>query len=278
MNCTNPKALFESIVSKPEDLFEYIAYYFYLDGNKEHKEYATSESSQIRSYVDYASYGRCFTFKPTEDMIKSGIEYIEMRLLKDCWIYLHSNGMFETKIKFDIAKILAKSSNEMYMSLDFTTYNMLDIGGKKCETKPGYDQDTCTGSKLHMMSLEQFGCTSPFGSNKEKICKDHQNGSNVMELYWRTIKAKEELIKCSMPCLFEKVKATKTSEYGGNGLVGISSIEYIETKEAYYLYSMLSLIAEVGGYVGLFLGVSVNQVSALIGAALDRFDLLINKK
>ena len=39
--------------------------------------------------------------------------------------------------------------------------------------------------------------------------------------------------------------------------------------EEVFLYTGLSLIAEVGGYVGLFLGVSVNQISVLTEILLD---------
>ena len=38
----------------------------------------------------------------------------------------------------------------------------------------------------------------------------------------------------------------------------------IKVTKGYYAYSELSLIAEIGGYVGLFLGVSVNQITNLI--------------
>ena len=37
--------------------------------------------------------------------------------------------------------------------------------------------------------------------------------------------------------------------------------KYIKVTSTYWSYAELSLLAEVGGYVGLFLGVSVNQIS-----------------
>ena len=37
-----------------------------------------------------------------------------------------------------------------------------------------------------------------------------------------------------------------------------------------YLYSELSLIAEIGGYVGLFLGISFNQITIMIDFLLNR--------
>ena len=54
--------------------------------------------------------------------------------------------------------------------------------------------------------------------------------------------------------------------------------ENIKVIEAYHLYSALSMIAEVGGYVGLFLGISVNQVSALFNVLLDKFNLICNRR
>ena len=43
------------------------------------------------------------------------------------------------------------------------------------------------------------------------------------------------------------------------------------TSTEVFLYSGLSLIAEIGGYVGLFLGVSVNQISTLVDIMFEKF-------
>ena len=83
---------------------------------------------------------------------------------------------------------------------------------------------------------------------------------------------------CHSPCSFVSSKATKTYDYKGDKTLIISFKENIQVIEAYYLYSSLSMIAEVGGYVGLFLGISVNQVSGLVIAILDRFDWVCNRK
>ena len=48
--------------------------------------------------------------------------------------------------------------------------------------------------------------------------------------------------------------------------------EIIKVTNGYYLYSGLSLIAEIGGYVGQFLGVSVNQITDLMEALLSKLD------
>ena len=46
--------------------------------------------------------------------------------------------------------------------------------------------------------------------------------------------------------------------------------EVIKVYESYYIYSGLSMIAEIGGYVGLFLGISVNQETILMDFVLSK--------
>ena len=53
-------------------------------------------------------------------------------------------------------------------------------------------------------------------------------------------------------------------------LLKVKMNEHIKVTDEQYLYSGLSLIAEIGGYVGLFLGVSVNQI-------IDLVDFIITK-
>ena len=62
-------------------------------------------------------------------------------------------------------------------------------------------------------------------------------------------------------------------------LVKFHFSEIVKVTKSYYTYSPLSLIAEIGGYVGLFLGVSVNMVTNLLEflvAKLGRLEGLIN--
>ena len=158
---------------------------------------------------------------------------------------------------------------------------MLNSTGHPCISETGFDKDACTESKLGKKSIDKFGCTSPFGPNKDKICTDYENGKKVMKLYTKTMS--KNVDNCYSPCLFASTKATKMHEYSlarGNekGKVRIYVTENIEVKEAYKLYSILSMIAEVGGYVGLFLGVSVNQASQLITVLFDKHGWICNRK
>ena len=62
------------------------------------------------------------------------------------------------------------------------------------------------------------------------------------------------------------IKVSKTEEVSkteGNGLLRLTFNKKIQETVAYYSYDNLSFVAEIGGYVGLFLGASINQTADL---------------
>ena len=68
---------------------------------------------------------------------------------------------------------------------------------------------------------------------------------------------------CDYPCSYFIVSGKNSKEYDDSPDVAIVSLVFeklIKETKSYYTYSGLSLIAEIGGYVGLFLGISVNQL------------------
>ena len=48
--------------------------------------------------------------------------------------------------------------------------------------------------------------------------------------------------------------------------------KYIRVSSSYYSYTILELLAEVGGYFGLFLGVSIIQISGLMEILMAKLD------
>ena len=67
------------------------------------------------------------------------------------------------------------------------------------------------------------------------------------------------------PALLKEQPLPWSEQWTDIGAIPIDILfnEEILTSEEVFLYSTLSLIAEIGGYVGLFLGVSVYQISSL---------------
>ena len=148
-----------------------------------------------------------------------------------------------------------------------------------------YNKDFCVNKAIEKESLKQIGCTTPYAHDKNHICKNKDEGYAAWKLYYKNLpganifrtmawQSSNVTKECFNPCKiftfmtrsFEKYKKGKTSD----STVVIYFEENIKVTRDYYIYTKINLIAEIGGYVGLFLGVSVNQVTNLIDFIVAR--------
>ena len=91
--CTNPQTLFKSIVSfnKPEKIIKEVRFSYYDTKNKD-KFDTNNLTEKILSYVEEPFYGRCYTLKPTTEMLSKGIKEIIIKYLEDMTILFHTPG------------------------------------------------------------------------------------------------------------------------------------------------------------------------------------------
>ena len=130
-------------------------------------------------------------------------------------------------------------------------------------------------------SMEKFGCTTPWGPNKDHICKNETLGMKAHHLYkeyfiWQN--ATGFLKQCPKSCEIMKLQLGNVKESvqpfvngKASSSLHIKFHEIITITNDQYSYIWLNLIAEVGGYVGLFLGFSVFQITDLIDKILQKF-------
>ena len=123
--------------------------------------------------------------------------------------------------------------------------------------------------------MKELGCTSPFTQFKDKICQNQTIGLKAQELLWEYDKSENK--SCKFPCKTMVIRYSKEEERYSDlvdgkkvGIIHLKFEDTIKKIQGYYLYSVLSLIAEIGGYVGLFLGVSFYQITEI-------FDHILNK-
>ena len=121
--------------------------------------------------------------------------------------------------------------------------------------------------------MDKIGCTTPFGKIKDNICLNQTLGLKALEMLDDQTQKYKKI--CQMPCNYVTVKQFKVMEYGdgksGNVRLILNFSPNIKSTEEYYLYTPLSLIAEVGGYVGLFLGVSFHQIKDLFNFFISKY-------
>ena len=124
-------------------------------------------------------------------------------------------------------------------------------------------------------TMKKFGCTSPFGHIDYliNICKDNNTGKQAFEMFEELDEDALYIPECPYPCGFLKLSATTTQLRGDEKSITIRFGQYIKITEAYYSYTELELIAEFGGYVGLFLGISVFDINQVITRFMNIFQI-----
>ena len=143
-----------------------------------------------------------------------------------------------------------------------------------CTKDEFYDVDNCIEQDIEERSLAKYGCTTPFGPNKTHICTDQALGKGALEVYrnvWKTLKTKCSINPCRV--IYTRLmhgQDEPESTWMSRSRVIITLAENVKIMDEIPLYSLLSMVAEVGGYVGLFLGVSINQMSLVAGFLFEK--------
>ena len=120
-------------------------------------------------------------------------------------------------------------------------------------------------------SLQEIGCTVPFFKNKDHICNDTEKAEKALEFY-KLMVNKQDFKECLKPCHYLKAYLILSQhvdqdfrrvvlKFGDDG---------IQMTSAYEAYGELSLFADIGGYVGMFLGLSFSQLSDLSNYILSK--------
>ena len=155
------------------------------------------------------------------------------------------------------------------IDLSYEVFEFLDYNGESC-AKYNQPRDDCILKNAHESSMSEIGCTSPFGANKSIICADPEKAKMAkMKLENLTYQA-----ACPRSCKYLMTSFGTFSKYPMNittfSMLYLKFPKFIKVSTSNWAYTMLELIAEVGGYVGLFLGVSINQFANLLKKTFNR--------
>ena len=124
------------------------------------------------------------------------------------------------------------------------------------------------------MSMKKFGCTVPWMMNKSHICTVKDNAIKALNFFIDNKKNQKEI--CPKACISTNIylnpPVTGDNWYGDK----IASIMiYFKTSvkysEEYYLQDIYMLIAQIGGIVGMMLGISLVNIRYGINKVIDLF-------
>ena len=126
--------------------------------------------------------------------------------------------------------------------------------------------------------MNDVGCTTPFGPNKTNICRFEELGHRASKKF-HGVYSKYLTYHCFDPChtILPSIAITDRSNNSYRS-ARIKIPLKVKQMTSRFSYDFLSLIAEVGGYVGLFLGVSVTDINSFVEALVLKIILVCKRK
>ena len=143
-------------------------------------------------------------------------------------------------------------------------------GDEKSDFWSGYSLPSAYPEKSPIFfqeSKKKFNCTTPFGLEGDSICSspDRNVTSQVAGFYIHHQLNASYIRDCLYPCRFQKLRLLKefftVPKINGGFDLQLLFDSLIRVTTAKLSYTELELVAELGGYVGLFLGISVFHLS-----------------
>ena len=214
--------------------------------------------------------GDCFGLAIPSCLAEAGILEIVMEFYDKTDIFIHHTGQFlspNSRSRVDVDKgkfIKIAISHEVVQLLSGEQFS-------NCE--PDLNYDNCMYTNLYNLMMEKVGCTVPWLPRQDNICNDPIKSKEAFEVYQQNRRNQEYI--CPKSCLF-------TNMYFGPPVTGNNDpvrqqyawgVFYfrrdIKTTTEYELYSILSMAAEIGAYVGLLLGASLLNLGGMNSSLLE---------
>ena len=229
------------------------------------------QTEQI-ALIDRFAYGKCIMLRMTDAYISS----YKFEFKTKVKIYFHSFGSMKSsrpRVYFRI-----DPDERMTVALEYSINEFLDSSKEPCEKNIDYNTDDCIDKALYEKSIKEIGCTTPWGKNKTMICTEQSKADMAVDLYNTYFMGENH--SCPKACTISRIRGSvlyynKNSTARNNSVMYINLAEKVSDYKSYFTYTGLSLVAEIGGYVGLFLGISVNQFYKMIGAIKTRLRSLV---
>ena len=276
---TNPQQFYNDVIIPANEIIHSVLIYVekLIDGKNIVKLSAADvvcEGEQLFEPKPYYFNGDCYGFSMPTCFAESGPLEVVFEFYDKTDIFIHHYGQFlspNSRSRVDVDKgkfIKIAITHEVVQLLSGEEYsNCVD----SFDPDPSYDG--CIYSNLYSIMMDKVGCTVPWLPIKSDICKTPDKSKRAFELYQANRRNQEYI--CPKSCKF-------TNMYFGPPVTGKNDpvrAEYgwavfyfrrdIKTTTEYVLYTLLSLAAEIGGYVGLLLGASLVNIGQINGVLLD---------
>ena len=271
-DCSNPAKLYDYIVGHPSMLYEKIDIGNFIVENVTFLDLSETPEGEL-------AFGRCYMANIPKGVFNSQVTiYGQPDIELD--IRFHTPGnWYDDDYKF----IRLDPYRNDDVDVNNEIFEVLDYGEEECKNYDlDYKRDDCITNYIESEALTKIGCTTPFIGNSSNICTDQKKAKDALKLYLkiRDQSINNELTQCPKPCKFYMIdfgrsSTTQKNESSENieekrSQLTIKFRKYIKHSKVKYTYQGLEMFAEVGGYLGLLLGMSLNQLPSLISSMTEK--------
>ena len=248
--------------------------------HKDHQE------KQTEPKIIHDAFGtKCYTFSFPPGI---GVTRLEMYFRNKVYVLLHTPGLFFKEMKYiavDVNEIVTPGdpnsfpptsttyeyeSDDIAVDFNYEVVTELNSDEEPCDEKSDYGKDDCILNWIFDETIKTVGCTNDYFSNKSKICMDEEKEKEAKKLYTDMVLDNKKKM-CLNPCtnIISSSSIRSKQQTFSPGYLGIDFPLEVKVMKTYPAYEVLSLIAEIGGYVGLFLGFSVLDLKSIGEFALS---------
>ena len=160
------------------------------------------------------------------------------------------------------------------ISYELTIDTLEEESTLPCNSDMNFKLDDCLYEKMTKQLMKDFGCTIPYLPNLHNypICNPDENGLAASKQY-KEMKENGQRALCQKPCETTEVFSGMASfDHTEEDLAKMKI--YLKTntkvKKSVLDYSWLTMVAEIGGYTGLLLGISLVNVNSVLDKFFDR--------
>lgn len=178
--------------------------------------------------------------------------------------YIHASGQFLNLNGRMGSKIYPGDTIENQVSfVDVRMLQKEDFRGNLMCSRESYDG--CIYGVMTRLMMQSYGCTSPWVIDQKICTRGPQVHGAFMISYDRVT---NQFKDCLAPCDFFMITVgARNLEHRPNDTFSIQRYSFpqrVLLTQEHYLYPFLTLAAEIGGYVGLLLGISLMNGTSLI--------------
>ena len=167
--------------------------------------------------------------------------------------------------------VFLDSASELYVN------TLENLDGHTCNIEMNHNYDQTIYKKVAKENEAQFNCTVPFhptmtsqltGSIIE-ICNNSETGKNALRNWWTNAYTTTNKSKpCTEMVIYLGIPDISNGKSDNESFLHVYLKSDMKVKSIILYYDLTTLAADIGGYIGMFLGVSLIDVTMMCNSAL----------